>query len=232
MTDILLRDLEQNALRALLLSEPVPGKPLPGSRVLENIARLVPCDCIAVDIADQTGRVLASVSLPRTLASDYDPQVCDGPLWLGLIHVGRMPKKADHLAASGVVDLLLLGFRNGSDCIAQLVLERKKVPFSARDIAMLSLISPAVQRLVRDRATPHLPSSLTVQERRTLVHVAAGLSNAEIAERLTIAPSTVRKHLEHAYRKLGVTSRMAAVVALRAGQPGDPDVLARINRYA
>jgi DNA-binding CsgD family transcriptional regulator len=30
-----------------------------------------------------------------------------------------------------------------------------------------------------------------------------------------VATCTVRKHLEHAYRKLGVTNRLAAVIALR-----------------
>ena len=45
--------------------------------------------------------------------------------------------------------------------------------------------------------------------------VAAGLSNAEIAGGEFIAVSTVRKHPENAYRKLGVTNRMAAVARLR-----------------
>ena len=39
-----------------------------------------------------------------------------------------------------------------------------------------------------------------------LNHVAAGRSNSQIAERLFVAPSTVRKHLENIYSKLGVTT--------------------------
>ena len=65
------------------------------------------------------------------------------------------------------------------------------------------MIAPAVQRLVRDASTPTLPASLTVQERRTLMLVSAGFSNVEIAQRMHVATCTVRKHLEHAYPKLG-----------------------------
>jgi DNA-binding CsgD family transcriptional regulator len=45
--------------------------------------------------------------------------------------------------------------------------------------------------------------------------VAEGLSNAEIARVLVVEPSTVRKHLEHIYAKLGVGSRTAALAKLR-----------------
>ena len=49
--------------------------------------------------------------------------------------------------------------------------------------------------------------------------MAAGASNAEVAGQLSVSVSTVRKHLEHCYRKLGVTNRTAAVAALREGRP-------------
>lgn len=52
---------------------------------------------------------------------------------------------------------------------------------------------------------------LTARERDVLSWVARGKTNAEIAERLWLAPSTVRKHLENVYAKLGVNTRTAAV---------------------
>jgi DNA-binding CsgD family transcriptional regulator len=52
---------------------------------------------------------------------------------------------------------------------------------------------------------------LTAREREVLGLVALGKTNAEIAGRLWLAPSTVRKHLENVYAKLGVSTRTAAV---------------------
>ncbi|TML56360.1 MAG: response regulator transcription factor, partial [Actinobacteria bacterium] len=56
---------------------------------------------------------------------------------------------------------------------------------------------------------------LTRREREVMTHVSNGLTNAEIARVLVIEPSTVRKHLEHVFEKLGVGSRTAAVAKLR-----------------
>jgi DNA-binding CsgD family transcriptional regulator len=52
---------------------------------------------------------------------------------------------------------------------------------------------------------------LTAREREILGWVARGKTNPEIAEALWLAPSTVRKHLENVYAKLGVNTRTAAV---------------------
>jgi DNA-binding CsgD family transcriptional regulator len=57
---------------------------------------------------------------------------------------------------------------------------------------------------------------LTPREREVMRSVAYGLSNAEIADVLVIEQSTVRKHLEHVYEKLGVRSRTAALAKIRA----------------
>ncbi|HEX5918110.1 MAG TPA: helix-turn-helix transcriptional regulator, partial [Nocardioides sp.] len=65
---------------------------------------------------------------------------------------------------------------------------------------------------------------------RVLSHVAAGRSNAEIAEALFVAPSTVRKHLENVYRKLGVTSRGAAVARLQGRDLPNIDLRERLAR--
>ena len=53
---------------------------------------------------------------------------------------------------------------------------------------------------------------VTVREAELLMHVAYGLSNKQIAATCSISEGTVRKHLENAFRKLGVTNRVRAII--------------------
>jgi DNA-binding CsgD family transcriptional regulator len=52
---------------------------------------------------------------------------------------------------------------------------------------------------------------LTRREAEILGWISEGRTNVELAAILGVAPSTVKKHLENIYRKLGVENRMAAV---------------------
>ena len=52
----------------------------------------------------------------------------------------------------------------------------------------------------------HAEVQLTVREREVLAWVAQGKMNTEIAQLLWLAPSTVSKHLENVYAKLGVNT--------------------------
>jgi DNA-binding CsgD family transcriptional regulator len=54
---------------------------------------------------------------------------------------------------------------------------------------------------------------LTAREREVLDLVAEGKRNSDVAQDLWVSPSTVRKHLENIYQKLGVRTRTAAVHA-------------------
>ena len=68
---------------------------------------------------------------------------------------------------------------------------------------------------------PHdggLLSKLTVREREVLTHVAAGLTNHEIAGKLLISEKTVRNHISNFMRKMNISHRtQAAILAIKMG---------------
>lgn len=58
--------------------------------------------------------------------------------------------------------------------------------------------------------------ALTPREAQIARRYAEGHSHREIADSLTLAPTTVRAHLRHAYRKLRVTNKIQLAATLRA----------------
>ena len=83
-----------------------------------------------------------------------------------------------------------------------------------------ALLDPAVTRQLIQRALPSLtrptPSArfdaLSARETEVLRLLAQGLSNAEIAETLTVSETTVKTHVSRLLGKLGLRDRVQAVV--------------------
>ncbi len=62
-------------------------------------------------------------------------------------------------------------------------------------------------------------SSLSPREHQIAEAFAGGESYSQIAERLHLAPTTVRTHLSTIYRKLGVSTKLALHHALAPPSP-------------
>ena len=96
-------------------------------------------------------------------------------------------------------------------------------PLLTRRIARLAA-SRANQVAVGERVTWPGRADLTPRQEQVLRLVASGLTDAAIAHRLGCSPRTVDKHLEHIYRRLGVSCRAAAIAAANKSlQLSDPD---------
>jgi pimeloyl-ACP methyl ester carboxylesterase/DNA-binding CsgD family transcriptional regulator len=80
--------------------------------------------------------------------------------------------------------------------------------------ADLAIDVPSMPPLPGEFADRGAAEVLSAREREVLHWVARGKTNAEIAVALYVSESTVRKHLQNSYSKLGVSSRTAAVALL------------------
>ncbi len=70
-----------------------------------------------------------------------------------------------------------------------------------------------------EASTP--PAHLTPRQAEVLRHLEQGRSTKQIAQELHVSTETVRNHVRHLLRALGVTTRLEAVAAVRHGQASD-----------
>jgi DNA-binding NarL/FixJ family response regulator len=83
---------------------------------------------------------------------------------------------------------------------------------------LIELVQMAGQQRESERAIEQTIASLTPREHEVLLALADGLSDRVIAERLFVSKDTVHSHMVHLLRKLGVESRMQALIfAVKAG---------------
>lgn len=101
--------------------------------------------------------------------------------------------------------------------------------FNSRDTTVLSLIEPVMHAVLRMRRTAIVVEpleQLTPKEQQVAERVAIGATDAQIAAELRLSIWTVRSHLTHTFRKLGVANRTALAALLTQRAAADADDLA------
>lgn len=143
---------------------------------------------------------------------------------------------AEFFRAISVEHQLAISLPGPGEQVIGVALSRGGRDFSDQDRTLLAVLrAPLLAALLRARGrqragralgvaavgAPAGNVSLTDREIAILRSVAAGRTNSAIAREFQVSPRTIAKHLEHVYRKLGVSSRAAAVSRLTPGGPGE-----------
>jgi DNA-binding CsgD family transcriptional regulator len=123
----------------------------------------------------------------------------------------HLPIYRELLAPAEHVMSLPLPTAPGRTRVFQFFREDWRTPFSERDRLVLTLLQPHIYGVYREAAHQRCAVALTARELDVMRCVALGMSNSEIAHQLVVSASTVRKHLENTFQRLGVQSRTAAV---------------------
>ncbi len=128
--------------------------------------------------------------------------------------------------------------------LTAIALNRAGRDFSEDDRAVLTALSAPLGnalRRARDRqgasavlaaAGSDALAALTDREAQVLQLAARGRTNQAIARTFDVSPRTIAKHLEHVYRKLGVTSRAAAVYRTVAVADLPPHAAGVVDHFA
>jgi DNA-binding CsgD family transcriptional regulator len=219
---------DQASIHQLLLAVPEPGLDVLSASVMQAVSRMVSADVMSVGEIDRRGFVMRTLDQPAGVYDHLGPQCCEGLPPVGLQHLAAFPHDDEDVLfnlALGYRDTVRLGFPTASATVVQLTLDRRKRLFTERDVALLRLVSPVIGNLMCSPSRLAHDDVLSPSETRVLELVAAGGSNRDVAQHLSVSVATVRKHLEHSYRKLGVRSRTAAVAILTSSAPASKDSL-------
>ncbi|GAA0895693.1 response regulator transcription factor [Pseudonocardia zijingensis] len=201
--------LVRSGLAMLLDAEPdvdIVGEAGDGAEAVDQARRLRP-DVVIMDVRMP---VMDGVEATRRITADGFAGDADRPvkvLILTTYHVDRTVHEALRAGASG--------FLLKDSAPADLIAATRAVaagdawlqPAVARD-----LLAEFAARPDQDTAAPETVARLTPRETEVLVHIARGMTNAEIAEHLHVSEVTVKTHVGRIFMKLDLRDRVHAVI--------------------
>jgi DNA-binding NarL/FixJ family response regulator len=168
-----------------------------------KLARELKPDVISLDIRMENGDGLTALEQIREAMPDSKVMILstfDNPTYVARAH------------ALGAKEYVLKGSSRD-----QLVDAIRAVAAGKESPRQGHMSRIAGQMATRNKQ-PDSEIPLTQRETQVLRHLALGLSNKEIAQSLEISIETVKEHVQHLLRKMGVNDRtQAAVWAVRKG---------------
>jgi len=190
--------LFRQGLKSLLKSEPEVAVVGETDRVdaLPALLAQTPCDQLLLDL-----------QMERSVLEDIEALALTIPIVV--LTASEIP--ADAVAA----------IRNGARAVVFKRFAVETLMDAIRMVASGNVWLPAsLQTHMAAQLTRPKLNALSPREEEVFRHVARGLRNGEIAEKLSISEETVKTHLSRIFRKLGVRDRVElAIYASRAGRP-------------
>ena len=180
------------------------------------------------DVVAEAGDGVEAVELSRRLLPDVvlmDVRMprLDGVAATRAIVESRLPVRVLVLTTFDLDEYVLGALRAGARGFLAKDVPAEDLVSAIRTVAAGgAVVAPRILGRLLDRfadllpdpaaTPPRLLDTLTDREREVLVHVARGLSNAEIARALSVSETTVKTHVGHVLTKLGLRDRVQAVV--------------------
>jgi len=181
-----------------------------------------------LDIVGEAGDGVEAVDLARRLLPDVVlmdirmPRL-DGVAATKAIVDARLPVRVLILTTFDLDEYVVGALRAGASGFLAKDVPADDLVAAIRTVAAgEAVVGPRILKRLLERFVDRLPDPsatpartldvLTEREREVLMHVARGLSNAEIARELSVSETTVKTHVGHVLTKLSLRDRVQAVV--------------------